>query len=186
MTSVILFPSVDDAIEKIRDNPEKYGNLEYPGEMKILYNNFAASLLFFSYIKLFKYLNFNKTMGQLNNTLKRVFIESSSPYQNLIPSFSALWISSASLSCSSLYFSRSPNWVTYFLEARYKKDKDFRKLIVVNVKRSKTSAASEWRCSPCSAQFLEILITKRSKKRTEFWHRFTSCRTFSLFSSSCW
>jgi hypothetical protein len=42
MTSVILFPSVDDAIEKIRDNPEKYGNLEYPGEMKILYNNFRS------------------------------------------------------------------------------------------------------------------------------------------------
>jgi hypothetical protein len=75
MTSVILFPSVDDAIEKIRDNPEKYGNLEYPGEMKILYNNFAASLLFFSYIKLFKYLNFNKTMGQLNNTLKRCALD---------------------------------------------------------------------------------------------------------------
>ncbi|XP_044258880.1 polycystin-2-like [Tribolium madens] len=71
ITSIVVFPNVDDAILKIQKNPKQYGNLEYLAEMRILYNNFAASLLFFSYIKLFKYLNFNKTMGQLNNTLKR-------------------------------------------------------------------------------------------------------------------
>ncbi|KAJ3665483.1 hypothetical protein Zmor_000976 [Zophobas morio] len=75
ITSLIIFPNVDSTIKKIRDNPEKYGNLEYLADKKILYNNFAASLLFFSYIKLFKYLNFNKTMGQLNNTLKRCALD---------------------------------------------------------------------------------------------------------------
>lgn len=35
-------------------------------------NDLFAVDLFFIYVKLFKYLNFNRTMAQLNNTLKRV------------------------------------------------------------------------------------------------------------------
>ncbi|RZC41347.1 polycystic kidney disease 2-like 1 protein [Asbolus verrucosus] len=74
-TSLVVFPSADPTVQKILKNPTKYGNLEYLGSVKIFYNNFAASLLFFSYVKIFKYLSFNKTMGQLNNTLKNCALD---------------------------------------------------------------------------------------------------------------
>lgn len=51
---------------------EEYANFEYLGMWRLYYNNLAAVVLFFIYIKLFKYLSFNKTMGQLNNTLRKV------------------------------------------------------------------------------------------------------------------
>lgn len=63
---------LDSAIKTIEANPGKYGNLEHIAETKVKINNFSAICLFFVYVKIFGYLNFNKTMGQLNNTLKRV------------------------------------------------------------------------------------------------------------------
>lgn len=64
--------SVDYYITKIKENPEKYGNLEYVAYMQGLHDDIAAITLFFVFIRFFKYLNFNKTMGQLNDTLKKV------------------------------------------------------------------------------------------------------------------
>ncbi|RZC40117.1 PKD channel and/or Ion trans domain containing protein [Asbolus verrucosus] len=75
LTSLIVFPSAEPTIEKIIQEPNEYGNLEFLASATIFYKNFAASLLFFSYIRLFKYLNFNKTMGQLNNTLKNCALD---------------------------------------------------------------------------------------------------------------
>ncbi|KAJ8912075.1 hypothetical protein NQ315_000581 [Exocentrus adspersus] len=61
-------PATIDAYKK---NPDKYGNFEYFGYLHILQNDIFAVNLFFTYIKIFEYLNFNRTMGQLNNTLKK-------------------------------------------------------------------------------------------------------------------
>ncbi|XP_044747835.1 polycystic kidney disease 2-like 2 protein [Coccinella septempunctata] len=62
---------VDYYITKIKENPDKYGNLEYIAYMQGLHDDIAAITLFFVFIRFFKYLNFNKTMGQLNDTLKK-------------------------------------------------------------------------------------------------------------------
>lgn len=59
-------------IKLLKENPDKYGNLEELANLSISKNNLFAIDLFFIYIKLFKYLNFNRTMAQLNNTLTRV------------------------------------------------------------------------------------------------------------------
>lgn len=58
----------------IRENPDKYGNLEYLSYLSTMKNDLFAIDLFFIYVKLFEYLNFNRTMAQLNNTLHRVSI----------------------------------------------------------------------------------------------------------------
>lgn len=59
-------------IQKIKENPDKYGNLEEISNLNTVKNEIFAVNLFFMYLKLFKYLNFNRTMAQLNNTLSRV------------------------------------------------------------------------------------------------------------------
>ncbi|KAF7270756.1 hypothetical protein GWI33_016297 [Rhynchophorus ferrugineus] len=57
-------------LDEIKNNPNSYGNLEY---LEIVYstvNVIGALLLFFVYMRTFKYLNFNKRMAQLNDTIK--------------------------------------------------------------------------------------------------------------------
>ncbi|XP_045462540.1 polycystic kidney disease 2-like 2 protein [Harmonia axyridis] len=63
--------NIDYYLSKIKENPSKYGNLEYISYIQGLHDDVAAITLFFVFIRFFKYLNFNKTMGQLNDTLKK-------------------------------------------------------------------------------------------------------------------
>lgn len=60
---------IQDELEKI----DEYANFEHMRIWQMAYNNLMAITLFFIYIKVFKYLRINKTMGQLNNTLRKVF-----------------------------------------------------------------------------------------------------------------
>ncbi|KAF2897002.1 hypothetical protein ILUMI_09174 [Ignelater luminosus] len=54
---------------------DEYANFEFVARLHIIYNCFVAIFLFFTYVKIFKYLSFNKTMGQLNNTLHRCALD---------------------------------------------------------------------------------------------------------------
>lgn len=72
--SCILWIKEDTDMNLIKENPDKYGNLEYSSYLSTLKNDLFAIDLFFIYVKLFEYLNFNRTMAQLNNTLHRVSI----------------------------------------------------------------------------------------------------------------
>ncbi|XP_050302328.1 polycystic kidney disease 2-like 2 protein [Anthonomus grandis grandis] len=58
-------------IEEANEHPSQYGNLE---EIRLIYQAVQISgavLLFFVYLRTFKFLNFNRRMAQLNNTIKR-------------------------------------------------------------------------------------------------------------------
>ncbi|KAG5883446.1 hypothetical protein JTB14_028723 [Gonioctena quinquepunctata] len=69
--SLVEFLSINEAIERVRDNENQYGNLEYIAFLHVLHNNIIAVDLFLIYLKIFKFMNFNKTMGQLNSTLRK-------------------------------------------------------------------------------------------------------------------
>lgn len=70
--SALLWLKESPAIQQLKENPDKYGNLENLSNLNTLKNDLFAIDLFFIYVKLFKYLNFNRTMAQLNNTMNRV------------------------------------------------------------------------------------------------------------------
>ncbi|ENN82666.1 hypothetical protein YQE_00964, partial [Dendroctonus ponderosae] len=57
-------------IEEILHNPTRYGNLETPGIIYQVVKTSGAVLLFFVYLRTFKYLNFSRRMAQLNNTIR--------------------------------------------------------------------------------------------------------------------
>lgn len=59
-------------LDILLENENEYANFEPISNAHVTYNNVSAVLSFFVFIKLFKYLSFNKTMGQLNNTIKNV------------------------------------------------------------------------------------------------------------------
>ncbi|KAM6148636.1 polycystin-2-like protein 2 [Erethizon dorsatum] len=50
---------------------EKYSDLYFLAYWHIYYNNTIAITIFFAWIKIFKYISFNKTMTQLSSTLSR-------------------------------------------------------------------------------------------------------------------
>lgn len=62
------------ALQEIRNNPNVYGNLESTGMFQTTNDYLLATIVFVTYIKLFKYININKSMCQLNYTLNRVSI----------------------------------------------------------------------------------------------------------------
>ncbi|XP_069755503.1 polycystin-2-like protein 1 [Narcine bancroftii] len=52
-------------------DPESYADFEFLAFWQTQYNNMNAVNLFFAWIKIFKYISFNKTMTQLSSTLAR-------------------------------------------------------------------------------------------------------------------
>ncbi|KAM3834677.1 polycystin-2-like protein 1 [Vipera latastei] len=52
-------------------NPSVYADFEFLAFWQTQYNNMNAVNLFFAWIKIFKYISFNKTMTQLSSTLAR-------------------------------------------------------------------------------------------------------------------
>lgn len=60
-----------DTLQELLDNPDQYANFESLGFWQMQYNYMVAVLLFFAWFKLFKYISFNKTMGQLSSTLSK-------------------------------------------------------------------------------------------------------------------
>uniref|UniRef100_A0A452FK49 Polycystin 2 like 2, transient receptor potential cation channel n=1 Tax=Capra hircus TaxID=9925 RepID=A0A452FK49_CAPHI len=52
-------------------NTEKYSDFYFLAYWHIYYNNIIAITIFFAWIKIFKFISFNKTMSQLSSTLSR-------------------------------------------------------------------------------------------------------------------
>ncbi|KAF7219597.1 polycystin-2-like protein 1 [Nothobranchius furzeri] len=62
---------VNNLLGKLLENPDIYADFEFLAFWQTQYNNMNAVNLFFAWIKIFKYISFNKTMSQLSTTLGR-------------------------------------------------------------------------------------------------------------------
>ncbi|XP_070697713.1 polycystin-2-like protein 1 [Pempheris klunzingeri] len=62
---------VDSLLGKLLEEPSIYADFEFLAFWQTQYNNMNAVNLFFAWIKIFKYISFNKTMTQLSSTLGR-------------------------------------------------------------------------------------------------------------------
>ncbi|XP_046885450.1 polycystic kidney disease 2-like 1 protein [Hypomesus transpacificus] len=62
---------VDKLLGTLLQNPDIYADFEFLAFWQTQYNNMNAMNLFFAWIKVFKYISFNKTMTQLSSTLGR-------------------------------------------------------------------------------------------------------------------
>lgn len=62
---------VNQLMGKLLKQPNTYADFEFLAFWQTQYNNMNAVNLFFAWIKIFKYISFNKTMTQLSSTLAR-------------------------------------------------------------------------------------------------------------------
>ncbi|XP_040294234.1 polycystic kidney disease 2-like 1 protein [Bufo bufo] len=62
---------VNRLMGSLLENPKIYADFEFLAFWQTQYNNMNAVNLFFAWIKIFKYISFNKTMTQLSSTLAR-------------------------------------------------------------------------------------------------------------------
>uniref|UniRef100_A0A8C3X7H4 Polycystin-2-like protein 1 n=1 Tax=Catagonus wagneri TaxID=51154 RepID=A0A8C3X7H4_9CETA len=62
---------VNRLMGKLLQQPNAYADFEFLAFWQTQYNNMNAVNLFFAWIKIFKYISFNKTMTQLSSTLAR-------------------------------------------------------------------------------------------------------------------
>ncbi|KAH0624374.1 hypothetical protein JD844_031779 [Phrynosoma platyrhinos] len=62
---------VNRLMGELLKNPSIYADFEFLAFWQTQYNNMNAVNLFFAWIKIFKYISFNKTMTQLSSTLAR-------------------------------------------------------------------------------------------------------------------
>ncbi|XP_004681071.1 PREDICTED: polycystic kidney disease 2-like 1 protein [Condylura cristata] len=62
---------VNQLMGKLLQHPNTYADFEFLAFWQTQYNNMNAVNLFFAWIKIFKYISFNKTMTQLSSTLAR-------------------------------------------------------------------------------------------------------------------
>ncbi|KAM6916243.1 polycystin-2-like protein 1 [Xenentodon cancila] len=62
---------VDNLLGKLLQKPDIYPDFEFLAFWQMQFNNMNAVNLFFAWIKIFKYISFNKTMTQLSTTLGR-------------------------------------------------------------------------------------------------------------------
>ncbi|NWU55677.1 PK2L2 protein, partial [Dromas ardeola] len=58
-------------MEELLSDPHAYPDFYFLAFWQVLYNNMIAVNVFFAWIKIFKYVSFNKTMTQLSSTLSR-------------------------------------------------------------------------------------------------------------------
>uniref|UniRef100_H2Y8T3 EF-hand domain-containing protein n=1 Tax=Ciona savignyi TaxID=51511 RepID=H2Y8T3_CIOSA len=66
--------TVDNLLTSLLDQPLTYPDFEFLGFWQMQYNNMVAIVVFFAWIKIFKYIRlgrFNRTMTQLQSTLSR-------------------------------------------------------------------------------------------------------------------
>ncbi|XP_033986203.1 polycystin-2 isoform X1 [Trematomus bernacchii] len=62
---------VGDRMEGLLENHSAHPSFEALATLQVQFNNVAAVIVFFSWVKLFKFINFNKTMSQLSGTMSR-------------------------------------------------------------------------------------------------------------------
>ena len=61
--------SVAKLLDTLLLNPTKYADFEFLSYCQVLFNSTLAIMVFFAWVKIFKYISFNKTMTQLSSTL---------------------------------------------------------------------------------------------------------------------
>ncbi|XP_057700232.1 polycystin-2 [Corythoichthys intestinalis] len=62
---------VSSLLKTLLENYTTHPNFEPLANLQLQFNNVVAVIVFFSWIKLFKFINFNKTMSQLTGTMSR-------------------------------------------------------------------------------------------------------------------
>lgn len=62
---------VDEVLQTLLGNDNQYYDFEFLCYWQTQFNNAIAGMVFIAWIKIFKYLSFNKTMTQLSMTLSR-------------------------------------------------------------------------------------------------------------------
>nr|XP_040042074.1 polycystin-2 [Gasterosteus aculeatus aculeatus] len=62
---------VSSRLKGLLENHTAHPTFEPLANLQIQFNNMAAVIVFFSWVKLFKFINFNKTMSQLSGTMSR-------------------------------------------------------------------------------------------------------------------
>ncbi|XP_059821491.1 polycystin-2 [Hypanus sabinus] len=62
---------VEELLGEVLENQNSYANLESLAYWQVQFNNMAAVVVFFVWIKIFKFISFNKTMIQLSSTMSR-------------------------------------------------------------------------------------------------------------------
>ncbi|KAF3852527.1 hypothetical protein F7725_005882, partial [Dissostichus mawsoni] len=62
---------VGDRMKGLLENHSAHPSFEALATLQVQFNNVAAVIVFFSWVKLFKFINFNKTMSQLSGTMSR-------------------------------------------------------------------------------------------------------------------
>uniref|UniRef100_A0A671SLN0 Polycystin-2 n=1 Tax=Sinocyclocheilus anshuiensis TaxID=1608454 RepID=A0A671SLN0_9TELE len=63
--------AVSHRLHFLLENHSTYPNFEPLARLQVHFNNLAAVIVFLSWVKLFKFINFNKTMNQLSTTMSR-------------------------------------------------------------------------------------------------------------------
>ncbi|XP_077102279.1 polycystin-2 isoform X2 [Siphateles boraxobius] len=63
--------AVSHRLHFLLENHSTYPNFEPLARLQVHFNNLAAIIVFLSWVKLFKFINFNKTMNQLSTTMSR-------------------------------------------------------------------------------------------------------------------
>ncbi|XP_044047625.1 polycystin-2 isoform X2 [Siniperca chuatsi] len=62
---------VGNLLKGLLENHTAHPSFEPLANLQVQFNNVAAVIVFFSWVKLFKFINFNKTMSQLSSTMSR-------------------------------------------------------------------------------------------------------------------
>lgn len=62
---------VGNLLKGLLENHTAHPSFEPLANLQVQFNNMAAVIVFFSWVKLFKFINFNKTMSQLSSTMSR-------------------------------------------------------------------------------------------------------------------
>ncbi|XP_076830129.1 polycystin-2 isoform X2 [Brachyhypopomus gauderio] len=63
--------AVSSRLRYLLENHSTYPNFEPLAHLQVQFNNLAAIIVFLAWVKLFKFINFNKTMNQLSSTVSR-------------------------------------------------------------------------------------------------------------------
>uniref|UniRef100_A0A8C9XK35 Polycystin-2 n=1 Tax=Sander lucioperca TaxID=283035 RepID=A0A8C9XK35_SANLU len=62
---------VGNRLKGLLENHTAHPSFELLANLQVQFNNVAAVIVFFAWVKLFKFINFNKTMSQLSGTMSR-------------------------------------------------------------------------------------------------------------------
>nr|CAD7449563.1 unnamed protein product [Timema bartmani] len=69
--NIFQFVKLSDVLQGLLNQKTTFANFDHLGRLQVDYNNMEAVALFFAWVKIFKFISFNKTMSQLSNTLSR-------------------------------------------------------------------------------------------------------------------